>query len=198
MLKNAQPIAVDYARGSIAVAHNGNLTNAEELRERLEARGSIFQSTSDTEVIVHLVALSSQRSPEDRVADALSRCRRVLAALPDAEVADRRARSDGPPPALPGPHAGQRRLGGRERALELRPDRRHFVRDVEPGEMLVIDEHGLRQRPPVPRRAAHFCIFEYVYFARPDSTLDGVSVYEARKNLGRAPGRASTASRPTS
>src|SRR3954466_5720942 len=72
MLKNAQPIAVDYARGSIAVAHNGNLTNAEQLRERLEARGSIFQSTSDTEVIVHLVAISTQRSFEDRVADALN------------------------------------------------------------------------------------------------------------------------------
>src|SRR6266511_2527807 len=72
MLKNAQPIAVDYSRGSIAVAHNGNLTNAEGLRERLEARGSIFQSTSDTEVIVHLVAISTQRANEDRVADALS------------------------------------------------------------------------------------------------------------------------------
>src|SRR5919109_2335479 len=72
MLKNAQPIAVEYSRGSIAIAHNGNLTNAESLREKLEARGSIFQSTSDTEVIVHLVAISTQRASEDRVADALS------------------------------------------------------------------------------------------------------------------------------
>ena len=72
MLKNAQPIAVEYARGSIAIAHNGNLTNAETVKERLEERGSIFQSTSDTEVIVHLVAISEQRTPEDRIADALA------------------------------------------------------------------------------------------------------------------------------
>src|SRR5256885_8423680 len=71
-LKNAQPIAVDYARGSIAVAHNGNLTNAEELREKLEARGSIFQSQADTEVIIHLLAMSTQRAIEDRIADALT------------------------------------------------------------------------------------------------------------------------------
>ena len=71
-IKNAQPLAVDYVRGSIAIAHNGNLTNAEELRERLEARGSIFQSNSDTEVIIHLLAISTQRAIEDRIADALS------------------------------------------------------------------------------------------------------------------------------
>src|SRR5262245_42016232 len=80
-LKNAQPIAVDYARGSIAVAHNGNLTNAEALREKLEARGSIFQSVADTEVIVHLVAMSTQRAVEDRVADALSQVRGAYSLL---------------------------------------------------------------------------------------------------------------------
>src|SRR6201999_2732589 len=88
VLKNAQPMAVDYSRGSIAVAHNGNLTNAEALRERLEARGSIFQSTSDTEVIVHLVAISTQRANEDRVADALTQVQGAysLLCLTDKEL----------------------------------------------------------------------------------------------------------------
>jgi len=186
-LKNAQPIAVDYARGSIAVAHNGNLTNAEALREKLESRGSIFQSASDTETIVHLVAMSTQRAVEDRVADALSQVAGAYSLLCLTTQSLLAVRDP---------------LGIRPLCLGVMPDRKEtyvvaseptafdligarLVRDVEPGEMIVIDRRGLRSlRPfaPAPRRT---CIFEYVYFARPDSRIDGVSVYEARKNLGR-------------
>ena len=186
-LKNAQPIAVDYARGSIAIAHNGNLTNAEALREKLEARGSIFQSASDTETIVHLVAMSTQRAVEDRVADALSQVQGAYSLLCLTQSSLLAVRDP---------------LGFRPLCLGTMRDRRDtyvvaseptafdlidadHVRDIEPGEMVVIDRRGVRSvRPfaPTPRRT---CIFEYVYFARPDSRIDGISVYEARKNLGR-------------
>ncbi|HVU05999.1 MAG TPA: amidophosphoribosyltransferase [Polyangiaceae bacterium] len=185
-LKNAQPIAVDYSRGSIAIAHNGNLTNADQLHEKLEARGSIFQTSSDTEVIVHLVAISTQRSAEDRVADALAQVAGAysLLCLTDKELI-----------AVRDP------MGIRPLCIGRMPDGAYVVsseptsfdligavyeREVEPGEMVVVDRRGLRSTRPFAPVKRHTCIFEYVYFARPDSVLDGVSVYEARKNLGRA------------
>jgi amidophosphoribosyltransferase len=187
VLKNAQPIAVDYSRGSIAVAHNGNLTNAESLRERLEARGSIFQSTSDTEVIVHLVAISTQRASEDRVADALSQVRGAysLVCLTPTELIAARDPMGIRPLCL----GNMRETGAWVVASEptsfdlIDAD---YTRDVEPGEMVIIDRNGLRSTRPFLETSRHTCIFEYVYFARPDSNLDGISVYEARKNLGRA------------
>jgi amidophosphoribosyltransferase len=187
LLKNAQPIAVDYSRGSIAVAHNGNLTNAESLREKLEARGSIFQSTSDTEVIVHLVAISTQRAGEDRIADALSQVRgaySLLCLTPSSLIAAR-----DPMGIRPLCLGNMRETGAWVVASEptsfdlIDAD---YARDVEPGELVIIDRNGLRSTRPFPDAVRHACIFEYVYFARPDSNLDGVSVYEARKNLGRA------------
>lgn len=186
-LRNAQPLAVDYARGSIAIAHNGNLTNAEALRERLEERGSIFQSMSDTEVIVHLIAISTQRAVEDRVADALGQVQGAFAVL---------CLSDQSLIAVRDPH------GIRPLCLGLLPGDNPchvvasesscfeligatFVRDVDPGEMLIIDRRGVRSTRPFQKVPARPCIFEFVYFARPDSLIDGISVYEARKNLGR-------------
>ena len=186
-LKNAQPIAVDYSRGSIALAHNGNLTNAESVRERLEARGSIFQSVSDTEVIVHLVAMSTQRALEDRLADALGQVEgaySLLCLTEDAMIAVRDPMGIRPlcVGIMPGNNA---HVVSSERSSFDLIDA-EFVRDVLPGEMIVFDKRGMRSSFPFARAPRKNCIFEYVYFARPDSTLDGVSVYEARKQLGRA------------
>lgn len=190
LLKNAQPLAVDYARGSIAIAHNGNLTNAEGLREKLEERGSIFQSISDTEVIIHLVAISTQRAVEDRVADALSQVQGAfsLVCLTDQALIAVRD-PHGIRPLCLGMLGG---TSGSEPAYVIASEPTcfelidaKFVRDIEPGEMVIVDRKGLRSSHPFAAGGPRHCIFEYVYFARPDSTIDGVSVYEARKNLGR-------------
>ncbi len=186
-LRNAQPIAVDYARGSIAIAHNGNLTNAEGLRERLEERGSIFQSMSDTEVIVHLIAISTQRAVEDRVADALGQVQGAFAVLCLTEQSLIAVRDPhGIRPLCLGLLPGDNPchvVASESSCFELIGAT--FVRDVDPGEMLIIDRRGVRSTRPFQKAPSRPCIFEYVYFARPDSVIDGVSVYEARKNLGR-------------
>ncbi|MFO7178405.1 MAG: amidophosphoribosyltransferase [Pseudomonadota bacterium] len=185
-LKNAQPIAVEYARGSIALAHNGNLTNADELREQLEARGSIFQTTSDTEVIVHLLAKSEQKSPEDRIADALSKVQgaySLLCLTPTSLIAARDPRGFRPLCLGRMPAEGSWVVTSEPSSFDLIDAK--YERDLEPGEMVVIDERGLRSMRPFAPARQSMCIFEYVYFARPDSILDGISVYEARKNLGR-------------
>ncbi len=183
-LKNAQPIVVDYAHGPLAVAHNGNLTNFAELRTRLEAEGSIFQTTSDTEVLVHLIARSRQEETVDRVVDALGQVEGAysMVFLTPSELI-----------AVRDPH-GFRPLcvGLLEDAhvVASEPPAFHligaeYVRDVEPGEVVVIGRHGLRSVRPFEPRPTKMCIFEYVYFARPDSSLNGISVYDVRKRLGR-------------
>ncbi len=185
-LKNAQPFAVDYARGSLAVCHNGNLTNADEVRETLEARGSIFQSSSDTEVLVHLVAMSKEVAIEDRIVDALSHVKGAYSLLfltEDTIVAVRDPR--GIRPLCLGILPGNRDahvLASEPTSFDLIGA--EYVRDVEPGEIIVIDSAGIRsiRIPETAERQA--CIFEYVYFARPDSALGGSSVYEVRKRLG--------------
>jgi amidophosphoribosyltransferase len=186
-LKNAQPIAVDYSKGSIAVAHNGNLTNAEALREKLEARGSIFQSVSDTEVIVHLVAMSTQRAAEDRIADALAQVEGAYSLLCLTEQSMIAVRDPlGIRPLCIGIMPGNRDahvVASEPTSFDLIDA--EYVRDVEPGEMVVFDKRGMRSMRPFAARSRKMCIFEYVYFARPDSRVDGISVYEARKNLGR-------------
>jgi amidophosphoribosyltransferase len=187
-IKNAQPIAVDYARGSLAVCHNGNLTNAEELRSELEARGSIFQSDSDTEVFVHLVAASKEVATEDRIADALSRVKGAYSLLFLTEDTIYAVRDP---------------LGIRPLCLGILPGKKEahvvasepcafdligaeYVRDLDPGEMIVIDAAGVRSLRPLPAKGPpRMCIFEYVYFARPDSQLGGKSVYDVRKSFGR-------------
>ena len=187
-IKNAQPIAVDYARGSLAVCHNGNLTNAEELRDELEARGSIFQSDSDTEVFVHLVAVSKAIAVEDRIADALQRVKGAYSLLfltEDAVIAVRdpmgiRPLCLGLLPSSKDAHV----IASEPCAFDLIGA--EYVRDVEPGEMLIIDASGIRSVRPLPPAPARPCIFEYVYFARPDSKLGGRSVYEVRKSFGQS------------
>jgi amidophosphoribosyltransferase len=183
-LRNAQPIAIEYAKGTLAVAHNGNLTNAEQLRRDLEAQGSIFQTSSDTEVVVHLLARSHQNQSADRLADALGQVEgaySLLCLTTGSLIAIRDPL--GIRPLCLGRLAGSWIVASEPTSFELIDA--EYVRDVEPGEMLIITSSGIRSVFPfahVPRRT---CIFEYVYFARPDSILDGVSVYEARKNLGR-------------
>lgn len=186
-LRNAQPFAVDYARGSLAVCHNGNLTNAEEVRADLESQGSIFSSTSDTEVLVHLVARSKEVAFEDRIVDALSRVHGAYSLLflsEDSIVAVRDPRGLRPLcigilPARKDAHV----IASEPTAFDLIGA--EYVRDVEPGEVLVIDVAGVRSTRLPVSATPQACIFEYVYFARPDSHLAGRSVYDVRKALGR-------------
>ncbi len=183
-LKNAQPIAVDYAHGSLAVAHNGNLTNFDELRARLEEEGSIFQTTSDTEVLVHLIARSRQRTTVDRVVDALRQVEGAFSMLfltPHELIAARDPY--GFRPLCIGRLNGAHVLASEPPAFHLIGA--EYLRDLRPGEVIVINESGLTSMMPFEPRPTRMCIFEYVYFARPDSTLNGTSVYEARKRLGR-------------
>ena len=187
-LKNAQPIAVAYTGGSLAIAHNGNLTNADTMRTQLEERGSIFQSDSDTEVIVHLVAHSKQRLLEDRLADALAQ---VLGAFSLMCLTEREMIAVRDPFGIRPLCLG--RFPGTDGAWVVASEPAsfdligaEFVRDIAPGEMLICDREGLRSSRPFTPRTPKACVFEYIYFARPDATLDGISVYEARKNLGRA------------
>src|SRR5882724_10636847 len=158
-LKNAQPIAVDYARGSIAVAHNGNLTNSDSLREKLEARGSIFQSSSDTEVIVHLVAISTQRSIEDRIADALTQVEGAysLLCLTDKERAAVRD-PIGIRPLCIGKMPGYAYVVSSEpTSFDLIGA--EYLRQIEPGEMIVIDKKGPRSTRPFASTPRKMCIF---------------------------------------
>jgi amidophosphoribosyltransferase len=186
--KNAQPIAVEYGGGSVAVGHNGNLVNAVELRHRLESEGSIFSTTSDTEVIVHLIAKSKEHALPERVADALSQVRgayslvflseRVLMAVRDPM---------GFRPLVLGKieKAGAVTWVVSSETCAFELIGAEFVRDVEPGEMVIIDQDGPRSLRPFANQTSSRCIFEWVYFARPDSTLDGRSVYRARERMGR-------------
>jgi amidophosphoribosyltransferase len=183
-LRNAQPIAIEYSKGTLALAHNGNLTNAEQLRRDLEAQGSIFQTSSDTEVIVHLLARSHQNQTADRLADALGQVEgaySLLCLTTGSLIAIRDPL--GIRPLCLGKLADSWIVASEPTSFELIDA--EYVRDVEPGEMLIITPGAIRSVFPFAQVARRTCIFEYVYFARPDSILDGVSVYEARKNLGR-------------
>src|SRR5580692_5093396 len=186
--RNAQPIAVDYAGGSVALGHNGNLVNAVELRERLEADGAIFTTTSDTEAIVHLIARSKERTLPDRIADALSQVRGAYSLVflsEDLVIAVRDPM--GFRPLVLGrvvkPSGVTWVVSSESCAFELIGA--EFVRDVEPGEMVLIDRNGPRSLRPLGAQAPRRCVFEWVYFARPDSSIDGRSVYRARERMGR-------------
>jgi amidophosphoribosyltransferase len=182
-LKNAQPIAIDYANGALAVAHNGNLTNFAELRHRLEQEGSIFQTTSDTEVVVHLIARSRKESTVERVIDALREVEGAYSMVfltPSELVAVRDPY--GFRPLCIGILKDAHVVASEPPAFHLIGA--EYLRDVEPGEMIVVDRAGLRSMRPFEPRPTKMCIFEHVYFARPDSMLNGTTVYDARKRLG--------------
>ena len=186
-IKNAQPLAVDCGHGSIAVAHNGNLTNGLALRNQLEKAGSIFASDSDTEVLVHLIARSKAESMVDRVADALHQVEGAYSLVflsPDELVAVRDPY--GFRPLCLGKLGGAHVVASEPPAFQLIGA--EYVRDIEPGELVLVNKDGLQSLRPFrgdPARR-YMCIFEYVYFARPDASFDGISVYDARKRMGRA------------
>jgi amidophosphoribosyltransferase len=188
-LLNAQPIMIDCNKGKIALAHNGNLTNALEWRRKLEHRGSIFQSNSDTEVIVHLIARSQARNFSAALGDALNQVEgaySLLVLTPEELYAVRDPRGFRPLAlgkiaTLDGSEAWA--VASETCAFDLM--NAEYVRDIEPGEMLRISRAGIesiRFSPPKPHQ---FCIFEHVYFSRPDSTVFGRSVNESRERLGR-------------
>jgi amidophosphoribosyltransferase len=183
-LKNAQPFVVDFESGSIAVAHNGNLVNAHHLKRELEVNGSIFQSTMDTEVIVHLIALSRRETIEERIVEALGRVRgaySLVFLMPDKLIAVRDPQ--GIRPLVLGTLKGGGHVVASEScALDLIDG--HLLRDVEPGEMVVVDRTGMRSLKPFQPASPRFCVFEYIYFARPDSVMSGTSVYSVRKKMG--------------
>jgi amidophosphoribosyltransferase len=184
-LRNAQPLTVDCAKGQIAIAHNGNLTNAAALREELEARGSIFQTTVDSEIILHLMAQPSLNGHGNNLVETVRRIEGAfsLAILTENELIGVRD-PHGFRPLCLGQVDGAWVLASESCALDL--IHATFVREVAPGEIVIIDAQGLRSIQAAPehtRRA--FCIFEYVYFARPDSKIGGRSVYQVRKEMGR-------------
>ena len=182
-LRNAQPFTYEYAHGGIAMCHNGNIVNAPELRKELEKAGSIFQSTSDTEVLIHLVAKSAGHSTKERLSEAIHRLRGGFSLLVLTETRLFGIRdSNGIRPLVLGRLDDAWVLASETCAFDLIGA--EFVRDIEPGEMVVIDEDGLHSHQLFDDSEKKFCVFEYVYFARPDSNLEGVNVYDARYQIG--------------
>ena len=182
-LRNAQPITGTTAHGPVAVAHNGNLVNAEALREELEKDGAVFQSSSDTEVILHLLARSEGATLVDQLARALTRVRgayTLLLLTPDSVIGVRDP--SGFRPLTLGRLDDALVLASETCALDLMEAK--VERDVEPGEIVVIDERGVTSVKPFRPAERLQCVFEYVYFARPDSVLWGRNVHAVRKALG--------------
>jgi amidophosphoribosyltransferase len=183
-IRNAQPFAVEYAHGSIAVAHNGNLVNAADLRRKLELDGSIFQSTSDSEVIVHLLARGREPDIETRISNAL---RHVDGAFSLVFLSESKLIAARDPRGFRPLQLGRLKdafvFASETCAFDLLEA--EFIREVEPGEIVVVDAKGLRSFKPWTEESKRFCVFEHVYFARPDSHIDGRSVYRVREALGR-------------
>jgi amidophosphoribosyltransferase len=183
-LTNAQPIVIDCNKGKLALGHNGNLTNASEIRRRLEDRGSIFQTTSDTEVIVHLIAKSSARNLSGAIADALNQVEGAYSLLlltRDEMYAIRDPR--GFRPLALGRIDGAWVAGSETCAFDLIDA--EYVRDVEPGEMVRISRSGIESIRFAAEKQHQHCVFEHVYFSRPDSVVFGRAVHESRELLGR-------------
>jgi len=177
---NAQPLTVNCGRGQVAISHNGNLTNASFLRDELERQGSIFQTTVDSEIILHLLARPNEGS-------VMSSLRRIEGAFSIVIMSEREIIGVRDPygfrPLVIGKVDGAWVLASETCAFDLIDA--EYVRDVEPGEVVIIDENGLRSEFPFPKRKQAFCIFEYVYFMRPDSVQGGVNVARVRMEMGR-------------
>ncbi len=183
ILRNVQPLFADFAFGGVAVGQNGNLTNARAIRADLVQRGHLFQSTTDTEIIIQLLAVSRATNLVSRVIDALSQIEGAysLVLLSTKNVIGVRDPL-GVRPLVLGKLDERFILASETCALDIIGA--DFVRDIEPGEMVVIDDDGVESHMPFGRRPKRLCIFEYIYFARPDSVVDGTGVYEARKRIG--------------
>ncbi|HET9149592.1 MAG TPA: amidophosphoribosyltransferase [Alphaproteobacteria bacterium] len=181
--RNIQPLFADFEFGGFAIGHNGNLTNALALRKDLVKRGCLFQSTTDTEVIIHLIATSTYSTVTDRMIDALRQVQGAysLVVLTDTSLIGVRDPM-GIRPLVLGKLGETYVLASETCAFDIIGA--EFVRDVEPGEMVVIGANGVESLKPFVASERRFCIFEYIYFARPDSRLEGRSVYEMRKRIG--------------
>ena len=182
-LLEIQPFSSELAFGGFALAHNGNLTNAARLRSSLVETGSLFQSSSDTEIIVHLVARSHQDTVTDRLIDALKQIDGAYSLVCVAKDMMIGVRDPlGVRPLVLGKQGDAYVLASESCALDIVGA--EIVRDLEPGEMVVITKAGVKSLKPFPLQSSRFCVFEYIYFARPDSVLEGRGVYHARKAIG--------------
>jgi amidophosphoribosyltransferase len=183
-IENAQPVLVRFRDGYIALAHNGNLINATEMRRELEDLGSIFTSTMDSEVLVHRIARSNATSPEAKVAEALQGVEgaySLVVTIGETLIAARDPR--GWRPLVMGRLGESYVFASESCALDIVGA--EAVREVEPGEIVAVDREGIRTLHPLPEKESRRCVFEYVYFARPDSRVFGGSVDRARRQLGR-------------
>jgi amidophosphoribosyltransferase len=184
VVKNAQPFVASYAGRTLAIGHNGNLTNARQLRNELEERGSIFQTTMDSEIIVHLLVRNLKDGMEDALVQAMSKIEGAYSCVVMTQnqlVAFRDP--NGFRPLCLGKLDGGYVVASETCALDLIDAQ--YVRDIEPGEILIINEDGLKSLKPFAERRKTFCIFEFIYFARPDSNIFGQNVYSVRKRLGK-------------
>jgi len=182
-LRNCQPLYADFASGGFACAHNGNITNATHLKSALVQRGSIFQSTSDSEVIIHLIATSRFRTLMDRYIDALRQIEGAYSLVSLTREGLIGVRDPlGVRPLVLGKLDGAYILCSETCALDIIGA--DYVRDIEAGEMVVITSDGIASHKPFPEESPRPCIFEHVYFARPDSMVDQMNVYEVRKRIG--------------
>jgi len=184
-VKNAQPFVFEYAGGQLAIAHNGNIVNANELRAELDASGSIFQTSSDTEVIVHLMAKAREPDVLGKLMAALRRVRGAYSLVlltHDAKMIGVRDPS-GFRPLVIGRLKDAFVLSSETCSFDL--IEAEFIREVEPGEIVVIDKSGMTSHRLPELAAPTFCVFEHIYFARPDSFLNGKSVYRVREKLGK-------------
>ena len=184
-LVNAQPCMINYAAGSLALAHNGNLVNAQTIRKELGSKGAIFQSTNDSEVIVHLMAQAKSENFVDRAAEALRQVSGAYSLVLMTENELLAARDPhGFRPLCLGKLDGAYIIASETCVMDL--IEAEFIREVEPGELILINENGLQSFFPFKKVESKYCVFEHIYFARPDSFLFGEHVYTARKEMGRA------------
>lgn len=182
--RNIQPLFADLSSGGFSLAHNGNLTNAAALRRVLVDKGCLFQSTTDTEVIIHLIAISNRGTIIDRLINAMSQivgAYSLVAMSNDSMIGARDPL--GVRPLVLGELDGSYCIASETCALDIIGAR--FIRDVLPGEIVIIDKAGVKSVSPYKPKQSRLCVFEYIYFARPDSVVDGQSVYAARKKIGR-------------
>jgi amidophosphoribosyltransferase len=183
-IKNSQPFMVKYLHGTLAVAHNGNIVNADKIRKKLEQDGAIFQSNMDTEVIVHLLAKSKKKELVDRIKEVLAQLEGAfsLLFLTETKMVAARDKSGFRPLSI-GKKENSYVVASETCALDLIGAK--LERDVKPGEIVVIDDNGLESHFYANNEKKNHCIFEYIYFARPDSRIFGRDVYEIRKGFGQ-------------
>ena len=184
VLRNVQPLYFDFDFGGFALGHNGNLTNALQLRRQMIRRGSLFQSTTDTETVFHLMAVARGGSVLDRIVEALRQVEGAYSFVCLAEGMLIGVRDpNGVRPLVLGKLGDSFVLASETCGLDIIGAA--YMRDIEPGELVVIDSSGVHSIRPFPTAERRFCIFEYIYFARPDSRIENRSVYEAREKIGR-------------